>query len=155
MCGFGCVPVRDVGLLVGCIYGYGRLMWVRQSDPDGKLILNTPVGSSAVPLSTARRPTGSSKTPAPERGGPVGPKSLVGGCAPALSPQWRMLALRLLRTSVRGAMPIDGFFAGADVVLWGVLLPCSAGKGPIVYNPTLIRLIREATQPRLDAWALV
>ena len=61
MGGFGCVPaVRDVGLLVGCIYGYGRLMWVRQSDPDGKLILNSPVGSSAVP----------SIDFAPEHGGP-------------------------------------------------------------------------------------
>ena len=49
MCGFGCVPaVRDVGLLVGCIYVPGLLVWVGQSDPDGKLILNSPVGSSAV-----------------------------------------------------------------------------------------------------------
>ena len=64
MGGFGCVPaVRDVGLLVGCIYGHGRLVWVEQSDPDGKLILNSPVGSSAVPSSSISPPSA------------VGPKS--------------------------------------------------------------------------------
>jgi len=64
MGGFGCVPaVRDVGLLVGCIYGHGRLVWVEQSDPDGKLILNSPVGSSAVPSSSISPP------------GAAGPKS--------------------------------------------------------------------------------
>ena len=75
MGGFGCVPaVRDVGLLVGCIYGHGRLVWVEQSDPDGKLILNSPVGSSAVPSSSISPPSA------------AGRNRLVGGCAPALSP---------------------------------------------------------------------
>ena len=43
-------------------HGHGRLMWVEQSDPDGNLILNIPVGSSAVPSSLIDF--------APERGGP-------------------------------------------------------------------------------------
>ena len=74
---FGCVPaVRDVGLLVGCIYGHGRLVWVEQSDLDGKLILNSPVGSSAVPSSYHRfRPRAR-----------WAQNRLVGGRAPALSP---------------------------------------------------------------------
>ena len=64
MGGFGCVPaVQDVGLLVGCIYGHGQLVWVEQSDPDGKLIVNSPVGSSAPPSSSISPPSA------------VGPKS--------------------------------------------------------------------------------
>ena len=66
-----------------------------------------------------------------------------------------MLALRLLKASVRGAMPIDCFFAGADVVLWGALLPSSGKRGQLLWLKSLLRLILDASQPRLAAWALV
>ena len=133
MGGFGCVPaVRDVGLLVGCIYGHGRLVWVEQSDPDGKLILNSPVGSSAVPSSSISPPSA------------VGPKSTGWWpCPGPVPPQWRMLALRLLRASVRGAVPTDDLFAGADSCCGVIDINVRAERGllytiPRLGAPTLI-----------------
>ena len=66
-----------------------------------------------------------------------------------------MLALRLLRASVRGAVPTDDLFAGPDVVLWGVLHQGSGKRGQLLWLKSLLRLILDASQPRLAAWALV
>ena len=52
-------------------------------------------------------------------------------------------------------MPTDDLFAGPDVVLWGDWGQASAGKGTIVYDPTLRRLILDPNHSRMDAWALV
>ena len=89
----------------------------------------------------------------PERGGPK-IDWLVAVLRPC-RPQWRMLALRLLRASVRGAMPIDCFFAGADVVLWGVLHQGSGARGQLLWFKSLLRPNIDVTLSCLDAWALV